>query len=869
MSQFYVCPGGNACNEADCSKVCKRRFTANSNGICADVTGVNGEILRPGCKHWLSYHDVEIQPTTDGMDMIFFYFIFLVLTCTLTPYAPGSINGEPVIGRLDVCEEIVSFFLNNLGTFSFLYLNQNFGSGKTFIAYKFRSVLFDPANSEFFKKIFSLRYQEKLLKLKNSVYICVRMRGFVKNCKIPPKIEDAYLFAEKLICREIYLILQLAGFASNLKVKKSDDLLIYLKKLCPRTTLLLNLDEVNAFNGSANIFYILTLYACVKIAHSFKAAGHFVILTGRAEELNLIGKGLQLTQFSSSIVSPSPGITVNLPLFSKTEIESLILYNLGSLHAWLDDEKLLTISKFSGGVPRLVTAFINKISFANVLTVQAFDEEIWDDIVKKLCPIPNVEVFNCLLVFVWSKMTFTLNTLLNGCYLCDILTYFGFYYNSIGNGKFIAVMPYCIVNFYNRLSGNSLFSKMLVNNSGERSELGFQNAYHLRVKTLLHGFSAASWSDLRLKFLDVCLVPFPISISKKEYVFPKIVGINELRSKNDAINFMKKSNCHDTNIEYSEFPVRLLSELCSLMIIGCYYISFAKSKFSDACIRLNKDTLLHMQFKNYTSKISQVLINNEALKCKVSSFKNILVIISFSFPSSKKTQVGDVEVIVLSEKSVRNFFGANLSEMIESKSLVAEATKCISNSPEKPLINAANILKGFSKINLDFNDDEEIISFNEGDNNNEFIIQKNELRSQKEKGGKLHQKIKESTLVRTKDEQKSMKSLKQATVKIKATVQSFANAIGGSELEDYTAKNNIKRRATHDPNENYSKIPKRNKSKRFCNICNQKCHHSEVNCLSYYCKVCNNKHAQSKPCINTNATPLVTEDNTSSKRNGR
>ena len=199
--------------------------------------------------------------------------------------------------------------------------------------------------------------------------------------------------------------------------------------------------------------------------------------------------------------------------------------------------------------------------------------------------------------------------------------------------------------------------------------------------------------------------------------------------------------------------------------------------------------------------------------------------------------------------------------MIESQSLVAEATKYISNSPEKPLINASNILEGFSKINLDFNDDEETISYSKVENNNEFIIQKNESQPRKEKGVKIQQKIKGSTFIRTEDEQKSVKSLKQATIEIKSvlTDQPFANEIVKSKREDFIAKENNKRRATDDPNETYFKLFKENKLKHICKICLREVYHKEVDCFYYYCKDCNYKHAQSKLCVNTNAKPVITE----------
>ena len=63
MAQPYFCPGGNTCFKVSCSKVCKRTFPANSNGRCIDITDVNGEILRPGCKHWLSFHKVQVIST--------------------------------------------------------------------------------------------------------------------------------------------------------------------------------------------------------------------------------------------------------------------------------------------------------------------------------------------------------------------------------------------------------------------------------------------------------------------------------------------------------------------------------------------------------------------------------------------------------------------------------------------------------------------------------------------------------------------------------------------------------------------------------------------------------------------------------------
>ena len=69
MAQPYVCPGGDTCIKKSCPDVCNRKFPANTPGVCITENGFRG------CYHPKTYHDVEIQPNTTGMDM---YHIILV-----------------------------------------------------------------------------------------------------------------------------------------------------------------------------------------------------------------------------------------------------------------------------------------------------------------------------------------------------------------------------------------------------------------------------------------------------------------------------------------------------------------------------------------------------------------------------------------------------------------------------------------------------------------------------------------------------------------------------------------------------------------------------------------------------------------------
>lgn len=104
---------------------------------------------------------------------------------------------------------------------------------------------------------------------------------------------------------------------------------------------------------------------------------------------------------------------------------------------------------------------------------------------------------------------------------------------------------------------------------------------------------------------------------------------------------------------------------------GQYYEPLSKSSSADVLIRLNDDSILHIQFKNTQDPISKNKVQEEIEKCNVPGWANYCVIVCTSGHSISDVDeclsFGNGKCIILSKKSVEAFFGRHALDHLSSQ----------------------------------------------------------------------------------------------------------------------------------------------------------------------------------------------------------
>lgn len=201
---------------------------------------------------------------------------------------------------------------------------------------------------------------------------------------------------------------------------------------------------------------------------------------------------------------------------------------------------------------------------------------------------------------------------------------------------------------------------------GGRLESAARRAFFIRCSSTL---PIINWTSLHLPTLDKEGIVFPEILPKKCFLFPKICKDNEW-SESEVNNTM--TIFHQNTISLfkfkSEFSKFALPSICKNMLIGQYYQGLPRSGSADAIMRLNDNTVLEIQYKNYKEPIKRSeIIKHELDKSSINDFNCYLVVICISghdesedidlvfSPENSDSFIR--KVVVLSRKSVLYYLG--------------------------------------------------------------------------------------------------------------------------------------------------------------------------------------------------------------------
>jgi hypothetical protein len=536
-----------------------------------------------------------------------------------------------------------------------------FGAGKTSLVYKFRMVLGAASASTSLRSRISTLDQLMYTRLNASVYLHIPFRPALKNCDYTRLPE----FCQSYVLESIGAVLEQSLRKGVPKFSDTNSLKHFLLSLDP-VIFLFHFDDVGAFEMPSSGLGVQMLCTLWTLAEELRLAGHFYVLTGRSAYLHLLGKSNMMFEGRpAGFQSPNPMRMISLDLLSKEAIQQIFARRPDARAREFakvegNIESVLTLT---GGIPRAVVTLLEYFSAASDQHF-SLDDPILQEYLVGACSKPHQSAtdatsFRLLAELSWGGIDFDLNTaVLSGEMLSSVVARLGGYTTTSDSpSRSRIVVPLFQIRGYS-WSPRSLRSISEYENPGGRLETGFRRVLHLRLT-----YNSRSWSSIALPFLESAGVPFPAEPLKDSFPFPKISSkVGEKRG--GVADFMKKVHEGRPDVKNQVFPVSSLGELCSEARIGQYYQFLPLSKSADALIRCDERTVCHFQFKNLAAPISVNAAVTEAAKCELRGWKSFLVIICTAGYEGDKGEdcikdARDVQIILLSRRSVAAFLGAN------------------------------------------------------------------------------------------------------------------------------------------------------------------------------------------------------------------
>lgn len=614
---------------------------------------------------------------------------------TWKPVPPRYLSHDiELLERHDAARQLWNVLLPSTGQKQTPVLDQVYGSGKTSLVWKFRS-------------IYSNENNEESKQLKNAIYLHVRFDED-EGQTLPPDGADDSQFkktAEATICSALLRALRAASNGAFMKDFSGDSSseAITMDALFERipegngVTFLVHFDEVGLFEMKVDDDRSRKMLYCIWFtAEKFQRRRHFYVLSGRSRILHVMGR-----QFNrlKNWQSPCETVLIALNNLSSGSIKRIFETRGGACAQWIaNEENLKSLQILTGGMPRAVHVAAEFVWLNASVTQLALQQRL-----QTSCPdiftLHDSTTFRHLVEISWAGIGLNHSEI----YRCDgfveplsaVLARFGI--NSSGVEDEAGLRRIEVPLFQVRSQSWATASlRNIVNYSepGDRLETGFRRVLFLRLSVL----DASNWSAIGLEYLDKCGVPFlaeDVDVTDM-FNFPKI-STSARGSADTAEKFMaiahtewKEESVFDPDRATSQLPPRqvfppsFLEQLSTLMKIGQFYLPLPRSSSADAKMRVGQNIMIDWQFKNFMSPIKQTTIETEARQCGIAGWTVYLIIIctaghEVNHGNDSSFSVDGVTVIALSKSSVSKYLGPDFVEKLRSKGLAADQTKRLSS----------------------------------------------------------------------------------------------------------------------------------------------------------------------------------------------
>ena len=295
-------------------------------------------------------------------DFIFFFIILLsmfsphYLYHTETPVPgvysfsevkPQSLPNKILYDRKNSALKLACTLLSRIGARETAFMDDCYGAGKTFLAYRFRELLPELVEDCWDSK------PKDFDTLMTAIYLHIPCREL--DISIDPSSINQPAVYDILVLKLLAQVLQVsAKHALSFDCSSIDSFIISLLACAESTKFLFHIDEIGIYEKYGDRIASNMIYRLWRVGDALKSVGHFFIITGRSRLLRTIGLNTNRTGHFSS---PNFAIMIPLPLLTDKSVEC-ILADENILTRVKEEQLLSFICKLCSGVPRAVLAVV-------------------------------------------------------------------------------------------------------------------------------------------------------------------------------------------------------------------------------------------------------------------------------------------------------------------------------------------------------------------------------------------------------------------------------------------------------------------------------------------------------------------------------
>ena len=560
-----------------------------------------------------------------------------------------------------------------------------FGSGKTSLICKFRTVL---ASHD------SWMAPKGYGAVKNAIYLYINFTkdDSVRLCDLEYQSSSTY---DRLLLNKISIVLERSARGQLLYLDCTDanKFVERLNSVAP-VKFIFHFDDIGSLESiNGKEVATLMIYRLWIIADKLRENGNFFAITGRSEILRGIGNSIRLkTNHPNTSLTDytSPDIMRQIPLppLEKSSIIKILEEKKKMFPKVRTDAEFVDwVFDYTLGIPRAIYAVLRYFILTQTDEHEEKEKDFYEHIaiqIKSVCKVStyqesDTKLYYRLLEISWAGFEISKLATINEELISSVIARLGMYQLlNKSTEMFRIIIPNFLIDQVEQ-QGRSLFAIAQYEDNGGRLESAARRSFFIRCSIT----KPTTWKSLNLSILDDEGIVFPKTSPTAIFPFPKICKKNKW-TELEVIETMKyfHEKVFSDQIK-TEFSIDALPEICGHMLIGQYYQSLPRSGSADALIRLNDNTILEIQFKNYQNPINRSeIINNELEKSSIDGWNCYLIVICTSghnesecndlvfSPESKNNFV--MKVVVLSRQSVIKYLGLGTVNAIGSISSVSD-----------------------------------------------------------------------------------------------------------------------------------------------------------------------------------------------------
>lgn len=384
----------------------------------------------------------------------------------------------------------------------------SFGTGKTTLAYRFRSISdlwetkprgYDHLQSAIYLHISCKEFVEELQGVTNFNHTNA-VDAFVmklvhitlcKSCGVDLKL-DTSLFSDFT-----------ASLTRALKRSKND------------VRFLFHFDDVEIFERmllSKSSFAKKVLCRLWAMSFELQWNGHFCIISGCSKLLQSVQC---IPDTSIWLSSRSSASMISLPPLSEHSARA-VLSKHGCLLSTQDQQELIT---FSGGIPSAISVAVdvlNKLPHNTNTALTDAKEAIRRKLKMSYNPADEELLYN-LLMLTWGELYFKETYTIGSERVTTIVARLGLYavYHPMRCRHFRIVIPLFLLP--RDILSTTIHAIANYPHGAERLELGMRRAFYIRCCLFL----STNWQDAGIPYLDQLMFPFRKSLFAIVFLFPK------------------------------------------------------------------------------------------------------------------------------------------------------------------------------------------------------------------------------------------------------------------------------------------------------------------------------------------------------------